>query len=77
MTMSNLVGCKSTANASNTLGKATTGDISKVPDNLKLISQTKVDEDDILYVYLDQSYHTEIYICKNIKTNTISISASK
>lgn len=77
VTMPIFVSCKSNPNASNTSGKATAGVVSKVPDNLKLISQTKVDEDNILYVYLDQSYYTEIYLCKNTKTNTISISTSK
>jgi len=68
-------GCKSTVK---TAGKAADAVVqSKVPDNLKLVSATKVDADDMLYVYYDQTYHTEIYVCKNSKSNTVSISTSK
>jgi hypothetical protein len=77
MVFTNFIGCKSSAKTSNTSGKVAAGDASKIPDNLKLISQTKVDEDDILYVYFDQTYHTEIYVYKNLKTNFVSIATSK
>lgn len=68
-------GCKSTEK---TPGKAADAAVqSKVPDNLKLVSATKVDADDMLYVYYDQTYHTEIYVCKNLKTNSVSIATGK
>lgn len=71
----NFSGCKSTAK---TAGKAAEATVqSKVPDNLKLVSATKVDADDMLYVYYDQTYHTEIYVCKNLKTNSVSIATGK
>jgi len=77
MVISSFSGCKNAAQDTKTTGTTSAGSASKVPDNLKLISETKVDEDDILYVYIDQTYHTEVYVCKNTKTNTVSISTSK
>ena len=75
--ISSFSGCKNTTQPTNGTSTAKTVSTSKVPDNLKLISETKVDEDDILYVYIDQAYHTEVYVCKNTKTNTVSISTNK
>lgn len=77
MMISNFFGCKNAAQDTSTTSSTSTVSANKVPDNLKLISQTKIDEDDILYVYIDQTYHTEVYVCKNTKTNTVSISTSK
>ena len=77
MVLLSFSGCKNSAPQS-TAGKAgDTSTQSKVPDNLKLVSLTKIDADDVLYVYVDQVYHTEVYICKNIKSNTVSISTNK
>ncbi|MBW7573606.1 hypothetical protein [Caproiciproducens faecalis] len=77
MLLLNFFGCKNSV-PQNTASKAVdAGNQSKVPDNLKLVSLTKIDADDILYVYVDQAYHTEVYICKNIKSNTVSISTNK
>ena len=68
-------GCKNTAKTASKAADAVVQ--SKVPDNLKLVSATKVDADDMLYVYYDQTYHTEIYVCKNLKTNSVSIATGK
>ncbi len=72
----NFTGCKNTAKTE-AAGKTAAGAQSKVPDNLKLVSLTKISADDILYVYVDQVYHTEVYVCKNLKSNTVSISTNK
>jgi hypothetical protein len=45
---------------------------SKVPNNLRLLSETKIDNDDIMYKYQDEGIGV-IYVCKNLKTNTVSI----
>lgn len=73
----NFTGCKNTAKTEAAGKTADAGAQSKVPDNLKLVSLTKISADDILYVYVDQVYHTEVYVCKNLKSNTVSISTNK
>lgn len=47
----------------------------KLRDNLKLMTATKVDDDDIIYVF--EGYGTQVFVCKNLKTNTVSISTNK
>ena len=77
VTTLNFTGCKNTAKTEAAGKAADAGAQSKVPDNLKLVSLTKISADDILYVYVDQVYHTEVYVCKNLKSNTVSISTNK
>ena len=74
MSMLSFTGCE------NITAQITANEIlsqSKVSDNLRLVSVTKMDDNDVIYGYIDTSYQTEVYVCKNLKTNMVSISTNK